>query len=290
MEHRDESPTTAALDPPAQTGSLARAVMTGAGASLVGASVVLVLELVLSRGRTRISDLSWPLPLVGFPILGAVVGGMSHRNPETRTRARGITPPADDYATGPVSAEAREARLHRIRKSVWTGFSAGVVAALAASAVDFAVRGWPFVGQTLSGCLILLPLLGAGFGFNLGQRRGDPKPSLQDARFGMRTLMILTAYLALLIGFGMRVSRTSTTARWLHAQSLAASQSADFYREILANDHAKRASKPPQPSLAPQTVEVYRRMVEYQEQLAEKYARAAQTPWLPVAPDPPPPR
>jgi len=289
LEHRDESPTTATVDPPPRTASLARAVMVGAASMALGGCVVLVVEFVLNRGRDGLFDLSWPSVLVGYPILGAVVGWMSHRNPETRTRARGIGIPEGYYATGPVSDEACEARLRRLRTSVWTGFGGGVVAALAAAAVDFAVRGWPFVGGTLSGGLVLLPLLGAGFGFGLGQRRGDPKPSPRDARFGMRTLMILTAYLALLLGFGMRISRVGNEARLLHEKSRAASRSADFYRKGLADYHANLGRNPPRPSLDPQNVDVFRRLAEYQEQLVEKYAKAAQAPWLPVAPDPPPP-
>lgn len=275
--------------PAPRTVSLARAVMVGAASMALGGSVVLAVEFVSNRGHFRLSDLSWPSVLVGYPILGAVVGWMIHRNPETRTRARGIGIPEGYYATGPVSDEACEARLGRLRESVGTGFGGGVIAALAASAVDFAVRGWPFVGGTLSRGLVLLPFLGAAFGFGLGQRRGDPKPSPRDARFGMRTLMILTAYLALLLGFGGRVSRVSNGAWSLHGKSRMASKSAKFYRDGLARYYANLGRNPPRPSLAPENVDVFRRLAEYQEQLAEKYAKAAQTPWLPVEPDPPPP-
>lgn len=289
MEIAEPGAPTATTDPPPRTASLARAVIVGAGSMTLGGCAVLAVEFLLNRGQSRPSDLSWPSILVGYPILGAVVGWMSHRNPETRTGARGLVPPEGYYATGPVSAEASEARLRRLRTSVWTGFGGGVIAALAASAVDFAARGWPFVGGTLSGGLVLLPLLGAGFGLGLGQRRGDPKPSPRDARFGMRTLMILTAYLALLLGFGMRISRVSTEASLLHVKSRMASKSARFYRDRLDEFYANVGRNPPRPSLDPQNVDIFRRLAEHQEQLAEKYAKAAQTPWLPVAPDPPPP-
>lgn len=335
MECQNEATTTATVAPLGRTGSLARALCLGAGAGALGGCVGLAFEFLMHRGQTRLADLAWPAAVVAWPIMGGLFGWLVHRNPEARGR-HGFRRPEDYFAIGPVPDEVREARDRRVRRSVWTGFAGGVFAALASAAVDFHFRGWPHVGGTLTGGLFLFPYLGSMLGFNQALRRGDPKPSLRDARFGMRTLMILTAYLALLFGLGMRVSRVSNAVNLSLVRSQNAVQTADLFRKILdqnlanvgrsANAEALRAGRIPegldpsqaeflksldatatedfkklrygaiadgeqrQADLAVKNVDVFRRLVAYQEQLAEKYAKAAKEPWLPVAPDPPPPQ
>jgi hypothetical protein len=167
--------------------------------------------------------------LILYPMIGAGLGCLIRRSPAATRWVR----PATFFAVEPLSAQESEERGRRVRRSASMGFGTGLVLALVATALDFAWRGWPFLAPTLIIALLLYPYVGVLIGFNLGLRQGDPKPSIRHLRFRMRTLMILVAYVALLLGLGSEAARVSGAARQCHAKALTAQAMIDVFRGLL---------------------------------------------------------
>lgn len=229
--------------------SMARFALTGALlGGLVGGST-LGLESLLQARSLR--DVSLTTFLIVYPVVGAILGAFWSRNPEARRWRRG----PGFFATEPLPDEERAGRARRVRRSAWIGFGAGIVVALAASALDFTWRGWPYLSEMLNSSLFFGPCFGAFLGFNLGLRAGDPKPSTRDVRFRMRTLMILTAYAALWLFLVVRTSGVSGAARKYHNMAQSARETAKVYQTVLdkevedsrrtANAEALRAGRIP---------------------------------------------
>ena len=174
-------------------------------------------------------DVSLTTFLIIYPTVGAILAWWAGRNPH----AGGWKRPPSFFATEPLSAEEREARGRRVRKSAWIGFGGGIAVGLATSALDFAWRGWPYLSETLGFSFCFYPYLGALLGFNLGLRPGDPKPSLRDVRFGLRTLMILTAYLAVYLALLVRSSGISSAARLYLSKSQSEREMATVFQKLL---------------------------------------------------------
>jgi hypothetical protein len=154
-----------------------------------------------------------------YPLVGAILGWWKR--------------PSGFFAEGPIPDEERDARLGRIARSIWIGFGAGIAIGLAASVLDFAWRGWPFLSESLMSSLFLFPYCGALIGLNLGMRPGDPKPSLRNIRFRTRTLMILTAYAALYLWLIVSTSRTSGAARLYYSRSQGAQSTMPIFQKLL---------------------------------------------------------
>ena len=127
----------------------------------------------------------------------------------------------------------REERAGRVRRSMWLGFGFGILLGLATSAIDFAWRGWPYISGALGFNLVFYPFVAALIARNAALRRGDPKPSRRDFRFGMATLMILTAYLAFYLAVMARTARLGGVARAAQNNSRSARTMADIYRRLL---------------------------------------------------------
>ncbi|MDR3617779.1 MAG: magnesium transporter [Paludisphaera borealis] len=180
------------------------------------------------RGRS-LRDVSLTTFLIVYPVVFAIIGSATRRSPPARLWKR----PTEFFATEPLSAEENEVRGRRVRKSVWTGFGTGIVVGAMASVLDFAWRGWPYVSEMLGLSLFLFPYFGAILGFNMGSRPGDPKPSLRDIRFRMRTLMILTAYFAICLAVAVQTSRVSGAAKIYHFKARDAVTTAGVFQGIL---------------------------------------------------------
>lgn len=115
-------------------------------------------------------------------------------------------------------------------------------------------------------------------------------------RFRLRTLMIVVAFVGVLLGVAFEVVRLRSLSREYEKRALAA-RGALRQRRLSAGLSqvrwpAERDALPFQygwhmaPLLPP---DVARRHLAYWASLALKNERAAQHPWLPVAPDPPRP-
>lgn len=309
--------------------TIARFVLGGATiGALMGASATAAESFLRARS---VRDIPLTTILLVYPTVGAILGGWASRNPH----AGGWKRPEGFFATEPLSNEERDARERRVRKSAWIGFGGGIAVGLTTSALDFAWRGWPYLSETLGSSLFFGPCFGALIGFNLGLRPGDPKPSVRAIRFGLRTLMILTAYLGFCLALVVRTSGISGAARLYLAKSQSARETKAVYQKILdqcledakrtTNAEELRAGRIPdglfasqkeflksldqtateaykkhrygliadgeqrRAELAVENIKEYTRFVDYEKTLAEKYARAAQEPWLVIEPDAPRP-
>ncbi len=210
-----------------QSRTIVRFVLGGAAfGAVMGISSAGFVYLI--QGRS-LRDVSLTTFLVVYPAVGAIIGGWTGLTPH----ARGWRRPLGFFATEPLSAEEREAREGRLRKSVWIGFGGGIAVGLAASALDFAWRGWPYLSEMLGSSLFYGPYFGACIGLNLGLRPGDPKPSPRSLRFSMRTLMILTGYTAVWLALVVRTSGVSGAARSYLAKSQNARELQAVYQKIL---------------------------------------------------------
>ena len=171
------------------------------------------------------------LPLATFvivnPMICAGLGCLFHRYPTAR---RWNSP--SFFATEPLSAKETRERERRKNTFVWAGFGSGIVTALLATSLEVACRGWPFLAVTLIPTLLIYPWLGALAGLTFGLRQGDPKPSIRRFGVSLRTLMIVVAYLALLLGLGQGAVQLSGEATRRRAIALNAKSIADtFMRE-----------------------------------------------------------
>lgn len=111
-------------------------------------------------------------------------------------------------------------------------------------------------------------------------------------RFRIRTLMIMVAVAAVLTGVGIdfrrRVGYRQSMLRRHHEASL------PWYCELYAD--AGGLSDPSDEIVSPGPgldivlkAEAIDRRSEYHVRMKEKWTHAVRSPWLPVAPDPPPP-
>jgi hypothetical protein len=99
-------------------------------------------------------------------------------------------------------------------------------------------------------------------------------------RFRVRTLMLAEGVVALLVWGAMMGTRSYVDYRLARSYS--------FEERGRRENAAKARGKP---SRARTVGAVYGpQSAEYHAPLAEKYRRAMWRPWMPVAPDPPPPR
>lgn len=324
--------STGAIEPIAdevRIGTIIRFSLGGAAlGALMGVASAGIECLIRARALREVPLTTF---LIIYPVVGAIVGIWAGRNPF----ARGWKRPEGFFAAEPLSAEEHEARRRRVRKSTWIGFGGGIAVGLATSALDFAWRGWPYLSGTLGSSLFFGPYFGACLGFNQGLRPGDPRPSRRDLRFNMRTLMILTAYLAVWLALVVRTSGISGAARTYLIKSQSAREMTSVFQKILDESIAEakrsrnadelRAGRIPdgldasqkdflksldrnateeykkyrygliadgeqrRAETGAQNVKEFTRIVDYEKALAEKYAKAAQEPWLAVAPDPPRP-
>ncbi|WP_165073224.1 HlyD/EmrA/EmrK family protein [Paludisphaera rhizosphaerae] len=180
------------------------------GGTLLGMAIgagPLAIDLYFRARSLR--DVALPTLLIVCPIVGIASGLAVSRHPY----ATGWRRPPGFFAEGPIPDDEREARARRLRKWVWTGFGVGIVAALVNAALDFAWRGWPYLGDALGMGMFLGPYFGALMGMNLGLRPGDPKPSLRNFRLSLSTVMILTAYLAFWLGLVVQTHQVTSAAK-----------------------------------------------------------------------------
>jgi hypothetical protein len=213
-----------------------------------------------------------PTYLLVYPLAGLGMGWLLYRNPYARQRVR----PPGFFAVEPLPPEKAEESRRRIRRSMAVGFGTGLVIALVGAVLDFAWRGWPYVAWLLIHSLIVYPVGGMWGGYVLSLRPGDPKPSIRNFRFRMRTLMILVAYVALVFGLGKQATRYSVLASQYRSKVLAAQAIVD----VLERQAQLNLVNPAR----------YARLVGYHSRLVTKYTRAMQRPWEPVEPEPPAPK
>jgi len=185
----------------------------------------------LIRGRD-LHEVALPTYLLLYPLLGLGLGWLLYQSPHARHWVR----PRGFFSVAPLPPEEAQARSRRILQFVRIGFGAGIATALVATALDFAWRGWPFLAGTLIVGPLLYPCLGMLVGYSIGLRPGDPKPSIGNFRFRMRTLMILVAYVALLLGLGSEAGRYSGVAWQYYAKALNSRTMVEvFQRQVQQN-------------------------------------------------------
>jgi hypothetical protein len=236
--------------------------------------------------------------LLFYPLVGLLFGWLFYRHPH----ARGWVRPPGFFSVEPLPPDEAEACRRRTRRSIGIGFGVGIALALAGAALDFIWRGWPFLGWTLIFGLVAYPFMGMCLGYNLSLRPGDPKPTVGNLQFRTQGLMILVAYVALLFGLGTQATRYGMLASQYQQKALIARSVVDALQlhaelegkstEAYKRDRYGRSADGEdfQARLATQYLARRQRLVEYHTRLAAKYARAARRPWVPVAPDPPPPQ
>ena len=206
-----------------------------AGALLGGVSAGLE---YLLKGR-KIHDVALPTDLILYPLVGLGIFWFGYVNPHMWHWVR----PRGFFSVEPLPPEEAAARGSRIRRSAWLGFGWGITIALAATALELAWRGWPFLAATFIGGLIFYPYMGILLGYNLSLRPGDSKPSIRSFRFRMSTLMVLVAYFGVLCGLGTVASRYSSLALKYRASALNARTMIDVFQTQLDRAHVdlKRA-------------------------------------------------
>ena len=213
--------------------SAGRSILGGTLGGLTGGAAAVAIELLIRARSLR--DVALPTFLIVYPIVGGVFGWAVSRHPYPR----GFRRPPGFYADGPIPDDEREERARRRRGWVWLGFGLGVVFALVNAALDFLWRGWPYLSDSLGMGLYVGPLFGVVQGFQVGTRRGDPKPSLSDFRLRMSTVMILTAYLALWMGLVMQTRQFTSTAKTSWNKHLNARDTGAVFQKLLAQESAK---------------------------------------------------
>jgi hypothetical protein len=102
---------------------------------------------------------------------------------------------------------------------------------------------------------------------------------MRPPRFRLRTLLIAVAVVSVALGGELMRRR-----RISHREQAASHSDA----EELSRAYADDARGQPGP-IAPQRVAWGEVLAAYHAAMSRKYERAARYPWLPVAPDPPPP-
>jgi len=105
---------------------------------------------------------------------------------------------------------------------------------------------------------------------------------MHPPRFRLRTLMIGVAFWGVWLGLGImflqKIRIGSLAAHWAYAEECSLRDAAWNDEQALKWGEAFR-----------RRAEMMRRRAEYQAALKRKYEAATVRPWLPVAPDPPPP-
>jgi hypothetical protein len=110
---------------------------------------------------------------------------------------------------------------------------------------------------------------------------------MSTPRFRLRTLLIAVAVVGVVLGAGMmRRRRSILHEKAAHHRAIGRRQAAKV-RGIEELARAATTAREAAETRADARVEA--RIGEYHAALARKYQRAAARPWLPVAPDPPPP-
>jgi hypothetical protein len=114
----------------------------------------------------------------------------------------------------------------------------------------------------------------------------DDRPPPPDDRPPIRNLLLTVAGLAVVLGVTVGLCRRSES---FQQAALSHAREAEFYvfdpwgltrlRNLDGTEDPGNATR----------VKQYRRLYHHHRRLKEKYERAAARPWLPVAPDPPPP-
>lgn len=105
-----------------------------------------------------------------------------------------IIPSAQD---GVPRADDTEARRVRARW-FYAGFGIGVGIGLLQAAIGFMLMGWRIFPVQVVFALIYWPLFAGFVGYHRAPAAGDRKVSWRRLRFGTRTLMLVTAYIAVL--------------------------------------------------------------------------------------------
>ena len=104
-------------------------------------------------------------------------------------------------------------------------------------------------------------------------------------RFRIRTLMIAVAVVGLLAGLVVALTRRSAGLRQQAASFAQVSNQEALQGMYIERRYHWGPAEPEKPIIA-----AHFRRSDYYAALRAKYERAARRPWLPVAPDPPPPQ
>jgi hypothetical protein len=118
---------------------------------------------------------------------------------------------------------------------------------------------------------------------------------LPRVRVTVRGLMVLVAVAGLLVSFAVLVQRRAYYRLQMAMYRDAEEASLEMVRATDRRlEQIETASRPGQTVPEVDTLRTYnervRAQAEYYEELVSKYRRAADRPWLPVAPDPPAPK
>ena len=183
---------------------------------LAGGSLPLVvLGSILMQPGASSRSLPFATCVIINPLIGAGLGCLYHRYPASR---RSLA--SSFFADAPLTVQGSSKGGRRIGTLALTGFGAGIATALLATILEVAWRGWSFLDVTLIPALFIYPWFCASAGLNVGLRLGHPRPSIRRLRVGLRTLMVLVAYVGLMFGLGMGAVRLSRNARHFHEMSI----------------------------------------------------------------------
>ncbi len=188
-------------------------------------------------------------------------------------------------SNGEQDGEDLEARARRRVRIVAVSFAIGLMIGFLGIGLDLAWKGWRIFADQAVFDLVFFPF-GCAYIATLGTLLpGDSFWPWLRFRFSLVALMIVIAYLALILGVVVDTRRIGFLANDYHARYKGASRGAEFHRAqveywTIQVEQGRQPAK---------TVESFRAQMFYDKMLAEKYKRAEQHAWDPVAPDPPPP-
>lgn len=165
------------------------------------------------------------------PLIGAGLGCLYHRCPAPR---RSLA--ASFLADAPLTVQENSKGGRRIGSLALAGFGVGIAAAILATILEVAWRGWSYLDVTLILALLIYPWFCAFAGLGMGVRLGHPRPSIRRVRISLRAQMVLVAYLGLMFGLGMQAVRLSRNARNSREVSLSAQSIGDGF-EIQAQKY-----------------------------------------------------
>ena len=112
---------------------------------------------------------------------------------------------------------------------------------------------------------------------------------LPRPRLTIRLMLVLVAVAALVLAVEATRRRMVDLSRAYMRRAMEHQDKADVASlSALECQEALERGRPPDPKYAKWSIG-YRRLFEFHRTMRRKYLRAATRPWLPIAPDPPPP-
>ncbi len=156
------------------------------------------------------------------------------RKPVLERHAPVMLPVAHEGLTTRLdSQDLDESRRSRLRSRLaFIGFGLGIGAGFVFTAVEVALAGFQMFSFLLVFNLLLLPIFSLRMGLSFSRNiRAAPGP-WKRPQLQIRTLMLIVAYVAFLLGLGVSAERLSGSARRYSTKFYVSNSQATFYAKI----------------------------------------------------------